>query len=107
LELLQIFVEDMQPRLEVIKIAIASHDFEQLAHEVHQIKGASANMGVTTMHLVAEKLEQLAYEQERRGTTNLILELEEFVKRIQEFLTKNNSGVRSQNGLNAPLPLTE
>ncbi|MHC0064314.1 GAF domain-containing protein [Nostoc sp. UIC 10890] len=103
LELLQIFVEDMQPRLEVIKIAIASHDFEQLAHEVHQIKGASANMGVTTMHLVAEKLEQLAYKQERRGTTNLILELEEFVKRIQEFLTKNNSGVRSQNGLNAPL----
>ncbi|MGJ5630078.1 GAF domain-containing protein [Nostoc sp. CALU 1950] len=93
LELLQIFVEDMQPRLEVIKIAIASHDFGQLAHEVHQIKGASANMGVTTMHLVAEKLEQLAYQQERRGTTNLIVELEEFVKRIQEFLTKNNSEV--------------
>ncbi|MDZ8263182.1 MAG: ATP-binding protein [Nostoc sp. ChiQUE01b] len=86
LELLQIFVEDIQPRLETIKIAIAAHDFEQLALQVHQIKGASANMGVTTMHLAAEKLEQLAINQEPQGTTNLILELEEFIKRIQEFL---------------------
>ncbi|MEH2239330.1 MAG: response regulator [Nostoc sp.] len=40
LELLQIFVEDIQPRLEVMRIAIAAHDFEQLAREIHQIKGA-------------------------------------------------------------------
>ena len=86
LELLQIFVEDIQPRLEVIRIAIAAHDFGQIAREAHQIKGASANVGATTMHLAAEKLEQLAYNQERRGTTNFISELEEFVKRIQKFL---------------------
>ncbi|MEH1968729.1 response regulator [Nostoc sp.] len=95
LELLQIFVEDTQPRLEVIKIAIATYDFEQLAHEVHQIKGASANMGVITMHLAAEKLEQLAHNQERRGTSNLILELEEFVKRIQEFLNCKDSNTKT------------
>nr|WP_292752820.1 ATP-binding protein [Nostoc sp. NMS4] len=89
LELLQIFVEDIQPRLEVIKIAIADYDFEQIALQCHQIKGSSANMGVTTMHLAAEKLEQLALKQERRGTSNLILELEEFIKRIQEFLIRS------------------
>ncbi|MEH2118224.1 response regulator [Nostoc sp.] len=86
LELLQIFVEDIQPRLEVIRIAITAHDFGQIAREAHQIKGASANVGATTMHLAAEKLEQLAYNQERRGTTNFISELEEFVERIQKFL---------------------
>ncbi|MHC5766017.1 MAG: response regulator [Nostoc sp.] len=86
LELLQIFVEDIQPRLELIKIAIAAHDFEQITLQGHQIKGASANMGITTMHLAAEKLEQLAYKQERRGANNLILELEDSIKRIQEFL---------------------
>ncbi|MEH2058561.1 MAG: response regulator [Nostoc sp.] len=86
LELLQIFVEDIQPRLEAVKIAIAANDLEQIAHQAHQIKGSSANMGVTTMYLAAEKLEAVAYNQERRGTGNLILELEEFVKRIQEFL---------------------
>ncbi|MEH2405345.1 response regulator [Nostoc sp.] len=86
LELLQIFVEDIQPRLEVIRIAIATHDFDQIARQAHQIKGASANVGATTMHLAAEKLEQLAYNQERRGTTNFVSELEEFVKRVQKFL---------------------
>ncbi|MEH2285836.1 MAG: ATP-binding protein [Nostoc sp.] len=86
LELLQIFVEDIQPRLELIKIAIATHNFQQIVLQVHQIKGASANIGVTTMYVAAEKLEQSAINQERRGTTNLILELEEFIKRIEEFL---------------------
>ncbi|WP_334916933.1 hybrid sensor histidine kinase/response regulator [Nostoc sp.] len=88
LELLQIFIEDIQPRLEAVKIAIASHDFDQIALQSHQIKGASVNIGATTMHLLAEKLEQLAYNQEDRGTNNLILGLEEFVKRIQEFLIR-------------------
>ncbi|MBN3873285.1 response regulator [Nostoc sp. JL33] len=91
LELLQMFVEDIQPRLEVIKIAIAAHDFQELALQAHQIKGASANMGATTMHLAAEKLEEFARKQERRGTTNFISELEEFVKRIQEFLINNSN----------------
>ncbi|MBD2515368.1 response regulator [Nostoc sp. FACHB-973] len=86
IELLEIFVEDTQPRLDIIKMAIAAQDFEQIAREAHQIKGASANMGITTMHLAAENLEQLARNQERRGTNQFILELEDFVKRIQEFL---------------------
>ncbi|MBD2515372.1 response regulator [Nostoc sp. FACHB-973] len=86
LELLQIFVDDIQPRLEIIKRAIASDDFKQLALQAHQIKGASANMGITTMHLAAKKLEQLVHHQECGSTNNLISELEEFVKRIQEFL---------------------
>jgi PAS domain S-box-containing protein len=90
LELLQIFVEDTQLRLEVIKIAIAASDFEQLAREAHQIKGASANIGAITMCLAGEKLEQLAHNQERRGTANFISELEEFVKRIQEFIKNRN-----------------
>ena len=86
LELLQIFVEDIQPRLEIIKIAIAYDDYEQLALQTHHIKGASANVGATTMHLADDKLEKLAYDQELRGTTHLISELEDFVKCIQEFL---------------------
>ncbi|MEH2405349.1 ATP-binding protein [Nostoc sp.] len=91
LELLQLFVEDIQPRLEIIKIAIATENFEQLAREIHQIKGASANVGATIMYLATEKLERLAYNQKCQGTTNIISELEEFVKHIQEFLIRTSS----------------
>jgi PAS domain S-box-containing protein len=94
LELLQIFIEDIQPRIELIKIAIATHDFEEVSLQTHQIKGASANMGVTTMYLAAERLEQLAHQQERRGSTNFILDLEEFVKRIQDFLRCKDSNAK-------------
>jgi hypothetical protein len=51
LELLQMFVEDIQPRLEILKIAIADNNYEQIAIQIHQIKGASANIGATTMNL--------------------------------------------------------
>ncbi|MEH1920643.1 GAF domain-containing protein [Nostoc sp.] len=88
LNLLQLCVEDIKPRLEIIEIAIAHHDFEQIAREAHHLKGASANIGATAMYLAANKLEQLANDQDLRGTTNLISELNEFVNRIQEFLTK-------------------
>ncbi|MEH1817634.1 MAG: GAF domain-containing protein [Nostoc sp.] len=88
LNLLQLCVEDIKPRLEIIKIAIAHNDFEQITREAHHLKGASANIGATAMYLTADKLEQLANDQDLRGTTNLIPELEEFVNRIQDFLTK-------------------
>ncbi|MEH2083477.1 MAG: GAF domain-containing protein [Nostoc sp.] len=89
LNLLQICVEDIKPRLEIIKAAIAADDFGQIVRETHHLKGASANIGATAMYLVAEKLEQLANDQDLKGTTNLILELEEFVNCIQYFLIKN------------------
>ncbi|MBG1262061.1 GAF domain-containing protein [Nostoc commune] len=89
LNLLRLCFEDMKSRLEIIKAAIASDNFEQIARETHQLKGASTNIGATAMYLAADKLEQLAYHQERRGTTNLVLELEEFVNGIQYFLIRN------------------
>ncbi|MBD2415521.1 ATPase [Nostoc calcicola FACHB-389] len=86
LNLLQIFIQDIQPRLEIIKSAIALYDFGQIVREAHYLKGASANIGATAMYLAVEKLEQQALQQEHKGTTKLISEVEEFVNRIQEFL---------------------
>ncbi|MEH2419576.1 MAG: GAF domain-containing protein [Nostoc sp.] len=89
LNLLQLCVEDIKPRLEIIIAAIASHDFGQIAREAHHFKGASANIGAKAIYLAADKLEQLAYHQDLRDTTNLILELKEFVNSIQDFLIRN------------------
>jgi PAS domain S-box-containing protein len=89
LELLQIFVEDAQSHLEITKVAIAANDFPQIAREAHHLKGASANIGAKNMHLVADRLEQLAHHQERRGTNILVSELEEFINCIQACLQKS------------------
>ncbi len=97
LNLLRICVEDIKPRLEIIKTAIASHNFEQIVREAHHLKGASANIGATTMYLAADKLEQLANYQNLKDTTSLISEIEEFINHIQEFLAKQNKGIISQD----------
>ncbi|MCC5638463.1 Hpt domain-containing protein [Nostoc sp. CHAB 5844] len=68
--------------------AIAASNFQQMAIEAHQIKGASANIGAKAMHCAAEQLEQLAWNHEHQGTTKLITELENLVNQIQVFLTK-------------------
>ncbi|MDZ7991642.1 MAG: GAF domain-containing protein [Nostoc sp. EfeVER01] len=89
LNLLQISIEDIKPRLEIMKAAIAADDFGQISRETHHLKGASANIGATAMYLATDKLEQLASDRDLKGATNLILELEEFVNCIQYFLIKN------------------
>ncbi|MEH2191827.1 MAG: GAF domain-containing protein [Nostoc sp.] len=97
LNLLEVCLEDIKPRLEIIIAAIASHDFRQILRETHHLKGATANIGATAMYIVADKLEKLAYHQDLREANNLILELKEFVNSIQEILPIKNSVGLTQN----------
>lgn len=86
IELLQMFVEDTQVRLQDLKGAIASTDFRQIEQQVHHLKGASANVGITPMHLAAATLEQKIRTQDLSDIDNLVAELELFSKRLQEYL---------------------
>ncbi|MBD2438410.1 response regulator [Nostoc sp. FACHB-110] len=88
--LLEIYVKDTESRLTAIKAAIATNNFQQMVLEAHQIKGASANIGGKAMQLVAEKLEKLGCQNERRGTTQLIAELEYLINQIQMFLRQKS-----------------
>ncbi|WP_224095423.1 GAF domain-containing protein [Nostoc sp. MS1] len=89
INLLQLFVEDTESRLELIKLAISTNNFHQLAQQAHQIKGASGNIGAITMYATVDQLEQLAQKQEHKGTTELIIEMEEIFHRIQSFVIAN------------------
>ena len=91
LELLQIFVEDTREHLEITKVAIANSDFQQIMSEAHHLKGASANVGITLMRIAAEQLEQLARHQERRGSAEIISELESFVNRVEACVNSSHS----------------
>ncbi|MDF5714583.1 MAG: response regulator [Rhizonema sp. NSF051] len=86
LELLQVFVDDTRYHLEVTKAAIANSDFQQIMREAHHFKGASGNIGVTPIRIAAEELEQLAQNQERRGSDDIISKLEGYVNRIEDIL---------------------
>ncbi len=88
LELLQMLAEDMLLHVAATKAAIAATDFDQVAREAHHLKGVTGNVGAIGMYAAAEKLEELARNQERRGTGQLVAEFEDFVSRLQTYLKK-------------------
>jgi PAS domain S-box-containing protein len=86
LELLQMFVEDTQLRLEAIKAALTTTTLHEIERQAHHLKGSSANIGATAMQLAAEKLEKIIRSQQLEGADHLVLELEQFVNSIKAFL---------------------
>jgi histidine phosphotransfer protein HptB len=89
LELLQVFVEDTHSHLEAAKVAIATNDCETLAREVHQIKGASGNVGVEAMQALALNLERQAQTQELQNPTDIIQQLAEYLSQVEAFMSAN------------------
>lgn len=56
-ELLQLYLSDTRKHLPELEAAIAQHNAEALRVEAHYLKGASGNMGVFSLHQLADELE--------------------------------------------------
>jgi signal transduction histidine kinase/CheY-like chemotaxis protein/CHASE2 domain-containing sensor protein/HPt (histidine-containing phosphotransfer) domain-containing protein len=57
--ILQIFVENTQDQIQVVRNALADRDLVTLQYRIHEIKGASANVGAIAIEQLAAKLEEL------------------------------------------------
>jgi signal transduction histidine kinase/CHASE2 domain-containing sensor protein/DNA-binding response OmpR family regulator/HPt (histidine-containing phosphotransfer) domain-containing protein len=57
--ILQIFVENTQEQIQVVRNALADRDLVTLQYRIHEIKGASANVGAIAIEQLATKLEEL------------------------------------------------
>ena len=88
LELLQVFVEDTQSHLDAARSAIATNDYRTLEREVHQIKGASGNVGAQSMQVLALALEQQAQKQELINPTEIVSQLEQQLSQVKAFMAK-------------------
>ncbi|MCA1995028.1 MAG: Hpt domain-containing protein, partial [Coleofasciculus sp. S288] len=74
--LLQTFIENAQPGLEQMRLALQVKDFMTLEQQAHRIKGASANVGVLVMPTIAARLEEQAREKTLEGTVEGLEALE-------------------------------
>ncbi|APB35000.1 two-component hybrid sensor and regulator histidine kinase [Gloeomargarita lithophora Alchichica-D10] len=63
-ELLTLYLTDAQERVAALQRAIHPLQWEQIYHEAHQLKGASANVGAEGMQHLARQLEELASDQQ-------------------------------------------
>jgi histidine phosphotransfer protein HptB len=87
LELLQVFVEDTQSHLDAAISAIAANDYKTLEREVHQIKGASGNVGAEAMQALASILERQAQKEELINSRDAITQLEQYLSQVKTFMT--------------------
>lgn len=90
IEVLQAFIEDVQADLTATKKAILTQDLVTIQHRAHQIKGASANVGVSSMQAIAGQLEHQTRQGLLEGATGLVVEIEAALERVQSFLSESN-----------------
>ncbi len=57
--ILQIFVENTQEQLQMVRTALVEQDLVTVQYRIHEIKGASANVGAVAINQLATQLEEL------------------------------------------------
>lgn len=84
--LVQTFVENADPGLQQIRLALQSNDCGTIEQQAHRIKGASANVGVLVMPDIAAQLERQAREKTLEGATERLEALERHLDQVKAFL---------------------
>jgi CheY-like chemotaxis protein len=95
LELLQLFIEDSWAHLVLLQEAIATHNLHQLEQIAHHLKGASANVGAKVMQAAADRLEVQAQRQQLKHSEVLIIQLQNSLQQIQDYLDQHRLHVLS------------
>ena len=86
LELLQVFVEDTQEHIAKARLAISLQDYQLLSREAHHMKGSSGNVGSHAMQALAHELENLSKQQSIEQTDAILVQLEQQLLQVQDFM---------------------
>ncbi len=90
LELLTMLAEDVKIHLEDLYRAVVDRDLEAIAHEAHYIKGASANLGITSITSIAKQIEQLARERVNEDPAPLVAQMRLRLERLEAYVASRN-----------------
>jgi HPt (histidine-containing phosphotransfer) domain-containing protein len=95
IEVLQVYVEDVLQRIEIIRQAIASNDHAQIMKEAHHIKGSSSNVGALQMRDLAVQLEDLNLDQELAKAPNILEDMLVKMQAVEDFIAEKSATVPS------------
>ncbi len=87
-ELLQTFVDDTELRLPVMRQALADENFEVVARQAHQIRGASSGVGVPAMQALARRLETIAKERKLLDGPEVLTLMKMRIEQIKTYIAK-------------------
>ena len=91
-ELVEIFLEDAELRLDEIRGAVVSGDPTELRKTAHKLKGSSANMGANGLMSLAKALEDIGATGSMDGANIHVDGLDVEYARVKEALEKLIAG---------------
>jgi HPt (histidine-containing phosphotransfer) domain-containing protein len=86
-ELLAALLKVIRLNLETIKQAEAVNDYSTVAKCAHQLKGAAANVGVSSLQAIATELERQAKAENLSNAADLLIALESQRLGIKSYLS--------------------
>jgi CheY-like chemotaxis protein len=85
-QVLQLFLQDTRKNITLVKTALQTQDLKTLEHKAHQIKGASANVGIKVVQTLAERMEQQIQQGSWEEITVGITQIEQALNDIDSFI---------------------
>jgi HPt (histidine-containing phosphotransfer) domain-containing protein len=70
--LVNLFLDDMRERIQILNEQVARQQLEEVHQTAHSIKGASANLSVIRLQLISAELEAAAKQLDSDKTEDLI-----------------------------------
>ncbi|MEQ9238332.1 Hpt domain-containing protein [Coleofasciculus sp. E2-BRE-01] len=86
-ELLAALLKVIRLNLEAIKQAEAVNDYSTVAGCAHQLKGAAANVGVSSLQAIATELERQAKAENLSNAADLLIALESQRLGVKSYLS--------------------
>ena len=87
-ELIEMFIEDAQEHLSVLKTQIAEGDVEMVRRSAHTLKGSSSNIGATKMQDMSYQMEILAKDAGLAGAADHLEKMNEALEETEAFYKK-------------------
>jgi HPt (histidine-containing phosphotransfer) domain-containing protein len=87
-ELLQTFVDDTELRIPVMRQALADENFEVIARQAHQIRGASSGVGVPAMQALARRLETIAKERKLMDAPEVLIQMKMRIEQVKTYIAQ-------------------
>ncbi|MFW6357966.1 MAG: response regulator [Chroococcales cyanobacterium] len=93
LELIQDFMTDAPTYVEGIKHSLINDDYEKLARQAHQLKGAASMVFIRELPAIAAQLEHQAQAKELDQAMALLNRIETLLDHLYDFLQETNKSV--------------
>jgi HPt (histidine-containing phosphotransfer) domain-containing protein len=91
-ELIDIYLDDVPPQLELLRAAVARADSVAASSVAHRLKGSSSNVGAESLSALCDQVERAGRQSHVEKLSRMVPQLEEEFGRVRACLVRIRNG---------------